>query len=184
MATPQPPRVTPTPQTAGRPATSSFGPTPTSCSGSCTGRSRTRRPPDPSKHPEPGSRSTGGLPLPAPGASQRFGYWSGPRAFRRRGFIEDDCDAIRLRNPDALRRLTSSRACVEDHLRPVTGGTYDSRAGGYVHHSPPERFQRRHRGARRHRQGDGDTAEGSVSGDLGGGRRELGGSGLAAGGAG
>jgi hypothetical protein len=27
-------------------------------------------------------------------------------ALRRRGLIDYDCDAIRLRNPDALRRLT------------------------------------------------------------------------------
>jgi hypothetical protein len=48
-------------------------------------------------------------------------------AFRRRGFIDDDSDAIPLRNPTRFRRLAGSRACVGDHLRPVTGGTYDSR---------------------------------------------------------
>jgi hypothetical protein len=48
-------------------------------------------------------------------------------AFRRRGFIDDDSDAIRLRNPTRSRRLAGSRACVGDHLLPVTGGTYDSR---------------------------------------------------------
>jgi hypothetical protein len=48
-------------------------------------------------------------------------------AVRRRGFIDDDSDAIRLRNPTRSRRLAGSRACVGDHLRPVTGGTYDSR---------------------------------------------------------
>jgi len=48
-------------------------------------------------------------------------------AVRRRGFIDDDSDAIRLRNPTRSRRLAGSRACVGDHLRPVTGGTYDRR---------------------------------------------------------
>jgi hypothetical protein len=48
-------------------------------------------------------------------------------AFRRRGFIDYDSDAIRLRNPTRSRRLTESRACVGDHLRPVTGGTDGSR---------------------------------------------------------
>src|SRR5215207_10414688 len=48
-------------------------------------------------------------------------------AFRRRSFIDDDSDAIRLRNPTRSRRLTGRRVCVGDHLRPVTGGTYDSR---------------------------------------------------------
>ena len=48
-------------------------------------------------------------------------------AFRRRGFSDDDSDAIRLRNPTRSRRLTGRRVCVGDHLRPVTGGTYDSR---------------------------------------------------------
>jgi hypothetical protein len=80
------------------------------------------------------------------------------------------------------------RACVEDHLRPVTGGTYDSRCRRLGSpQSSREVPAEVTGGARRHRQGDGDTAEGSVfggSGDLGGGRREPGGSGLAAGGAG
>jgi hypothetical protein len=48
-------------------------------------------------------------------------------AVRRRGFIDDDSDAIRLRNPTRSRRLAGSRACVGDHLLPVTGGTYDRR---------------------------------------------------------
>ena len=86
------------------------------------------------------------------------------------------CDAIRLRNP---RRSAGSPEAgrVEDHLRPVTGGTYDSRAGAYVHKVLPG-------GA------SGDTGEPagtgrgmgaqrmdrcSGSGDLGGGRREPGG---------
>jgi hypothetical protein len=56
-----------------------------------------------------------------------LGYWSGPRALRRRGFIDDHSDAIGCAPPDALCRLIGRRACVEDHLRPVTGGTYDSR---------------------------------------------------------
>jgi hypothetical protein len=64
--------------------------------------------------------------------------------------------------PTASRR--ASRACVEDHQRPVTGGTYGSRCRRLGSPQSSERFQRRHRGARRNRQGDGDTAEGSVFG--------------------
>jgi hypothetical protein len=66
--------------------------------------------------------------------------------------------------PTASRR--ASRACVEDHLRPVTGGTYGSRCRRLGSPQSSERFQRRHRGARRNRQGDGDTAEGSVFGGV------------------
>jgi hypothetical protein len=40
-----------------------------------------------------------------PGASRRSGYWSGLRALRKRGFIDDHSDAVLLRTPDALCRL-------------------------------------------------------------------------------
>ena len=80
----------------------------------------------PLERPEPGSRSTAGCCCPARGLST-VGLLEWPRALRRRGFIGDHSDAIRLRTPDGLCRLIGRRACVEDHLRPVTGGTDRSR---------------------------------------------------------
>jgi hypothetical protein len=62
----------------------------------------------------------------AVGAARR-GYWSCPRGVAAARFIDDDSDAIRLRNPTRSRQLAGSRVCVGDHLRPVTGGTYDGR---------------------------------------------------------
>jgi hypothetical protein len=85
-------------------------------------------------------------------------------AFRRRGFIDDDSDAIRLRNPTRCRRLAGSRQCVGDHLLPVTGGTYESRCRrlGSPQSSPevPAETQEGPAGTGR----GWDTAEGSVFG--------------------
>jgi hypothetical protein len=80
--------------------------------------------------------------------------------------------------PTRSRRLTGSRACVEDHRRPVTGGTYGSRCrrlgSPQSSREVPAETQEGPAGTGR----DGVTAEGSGfggSGDLGGGRREPGG---------
>ena len=79
--------------------------------------------------------------------------------------LDYDSDAIRLRNPTRSRRLTGRRVCVGDHLRPVTGGTYDSRGRrlGSPQSSPevPAATQEGPAGTGR---GLGDTAEDRCSG--------------------
>jgi hypothetical protein len=155
----------------------------------CTGRSRTRRPPDslPSALRRVRSRLAAAAARPA--ASRRSGYWSGLRALRKRGFIDDHPDAIRLRTPRrALPALLTPGLCRRSlaggdrwHIRqPVPAARFTAvlpRGSGGSHNrrSPPEPA------------GGWDTAEGSGFGGpatFGGGRREPGGSGLAAGGAG
>jgi hypothetical protein len=81
------------------------GPTRTSASGVVTGRSRTRRPPDPFQAPCIGFAVDWRAAAARPGASRRSGYWRGLRALRKRGFIDDHSDAVLLRTPDALCRL-------------------------------------------------------------------------------
>ena len=85
-------------------------------------------------------------------------------AFRRRGFIDDDSDAIRARNPTRFRRLAGSRTCVGDHLRPVTGSTYDSRCRRLGSPRPPRGSGGDTGGARRNRQGLGTQRKDRCSG--------------------
>ena len=88
-------------------------------------------------------------------------------AFRRRGYIDYDSDAIRPRNPTRFRRLAGSRACVGDHLRPVTGGTYDSRCRRLGSPQSSPEVPARHRRGPPEPAGARDTAEGSVFGGAG-----------------
>jgi hypothetical protein len=73
----------------------------------------------------PLERSTGLLP-PGPGPLDG-GLLEWPSGVAQALLHRRPLGRDRLCTPDGLRRLIGRRACVEDHLRPVTGSTYDSR---------------------------------------------------------